>query len=326
MNRLAFFLSLLLPACSLFHHRPSEPDCPPPPVSWPSLHPLLSPGLGVEIFPHQLTGNDRALLAQLKPALLRIPLGWSYTWPGPGNWGPTDAALDVAESIGARLVLILDYRHPDGGWPWESEEAVAEWEQLLRDAAARYAGRPVIFEVWNEPNFAGFWPPDGADPSQYWRFAIHAAREIRNVDPFACIVAPALAGIDLDWFEAPEVAEAVALFDAFSVHPYRKESPATFADDVREIECRLKEKAGMRAPLIVSEWGYADREEAARYLPEAWAACREAGVPVLVWYQWRSGDGRFGLLNDSFEKQPAWAAFVEAVDARDRKENGEGGE
>jgi len=279
-------------------------------------HPLLYPGLGIQLHPHQTTPQDFALLRELRPQIIRQDIGWAADWPGIGDWDHVDSTVLFAGEIGARVILIMDYRHPDGSYPWATETAWMGWADMLRDAAIRYKGMGIIYEIWNEPNLAQFWPPDGATPDSYAYFFKQSANILHGIDDSACVVGPALAGTDKDWLRELFQTTFLSVADGVSVHPYRSEDPATAADDYEKVYRLMCEEGYVWRPLLASEWGYtkADNSED---LYRAWIAGLHSYVGVLVWYQWRGGDadqGEYALVDNDFQPRPAFFAFKSVID------------
>jgi hypothetical protein len=94
--------------------------------------------------------------------------------------------------------------------------------------AARYAPKGVnIFEIWNEPNNAGFWQP-APNPSAYTADLVAAYSAIKAVDPAAFVISGGLApeatdGTNIspiDFLKAMYADGAKGSFDALGYHAY----------------------------------------------------------------------------------------------------------
>ena len=57
-------------------------------------------------------------------------------------------------------------------------------------AAAHFQGRRIIWEIWNEPNIR-FWKPK-SDVTEYTALALATANAVRQADPAATIIGPAI--------------------------------------------------------------------------------------------------------------------------------------
>ena len=82
------------------------------------------------------------------------------------DWTPIDQEVKSARAAGMSVDLVID-----GCPPWAAlagtngdacpqPASAAQYATWAAQVAARYAPQGVgIFEIWNEPNNAGFWPP-----------------------------------------------------------------------------------------------------------------------------------------------------------------------
>lgn len=123
----------------------------------------------------------------------------------PALWRGTPATVDVARAarLGADFVLVLSdlWGYPGAGWygrraPWEDLEA---WRAFVRSTAERWKGRPIVWDIWNEPDAAYFWT---GTPDQYAQIFTAAAVEIRSVaGPRARLAGPSTSLFRRDWIE-----------------------------------------------------------------------------------------------------------------------------
>jgi hypothetical protein len=162
---------------------------------------------------NNLIGMDsRALAAALDDAvflgagIIRTDLAWSDIQPtssGEYRWDRFDRVADAAWSRGLTLLPVLAYTpawaRPAG---CASDKCAPADAQRFADFAAaatrRYAfGGVVAWEIWNEPNTAGFWEP-AVDPAAYAGLLEKASTAIRRVDPSAVILLGGLAAVDTD--------------------------------------------------------------------------------------------------------------------------------
>ena len=60
-----------------------------------------------------------------------------------------------------RALVILDYGNPlyDGGAPPRTDGARQAFARWAVAAAKHFQGRGMMWEIYNEPNNAQFWPP-----------------------------------------------------------------------------------------------------------------------------------------------------------------------
>ena len=152
------------------------------------IHPSLPEpgtldGIGVNI---HFTQPQPGELEMIRPAgfrWVRMDFSWQGTEPEAGRYdfSKYDSLLAALEKAGLRAYFILDYGHPkyarpaapgDAGdtHPFTSRAGTPEF----RDAFAKWAvaavghfkRRGIVWELWNEPNIAGFWKPK-PDVQQY---------------------------------------------------------------------------------------------------------------------------------------------------------------
>lgn len=145
----------------------------------------------------------------------------------------------------------------------------AEWEQLVREFTLHCVRRHGLdevrqwfFEVWNEPNLAGFWTGTQAD---YWELYRRAALAVKSVDDHLRVGGPATA--QARWI--PEFiafcAKSQTPVDFVSTHsylqdeetfyPHRKGSPHAPSDYLLDQFKRVKEEVAASArPDLEIHW------------------------------------------------------------------------
>ena len=72
------------------------------------------------------------------------------------------------------------------------EATIAAFAAFAAAAAARYGSSDIIWEIWNEPDMAGSWPPE-PDAKNFTALTIATCQAIRHVAPNAIIQGPAVA-------------------------------------------------------------------------------------------------------------------------------------
>ncbi|MBN2344593.1 MAG: hypothetical protein JXX29_03625 [Deltaproteobacteria bacterium] len=140
---------------------------------------------------HQMA-DETALdaLQSLGVRWVRTDMWWNSveTEVGVYNFSQWDAELQSLEERGMGAVFLLNYGNDlYGGGPPTSAIALDAYGAYAQAAAAYFVGRPVIFEVWNEPDGPNFWPPDGNQPLEYATLLDLAIDRIRGGDPNAQI-------------------------------------------------------------------------------------------------------------------------------------------
>jgi hypothetical protein len=168
---------------------------------------------------------------------VRFDAAWDMVQPdGPTkfDWTELDQAVRSAHEAGMSIDLIIDRCPPWAAVPGTrgTESPVpaspTEYGAWAAEVAGRYASRGVrFFEIWNEPNVAGFWPPK-ANPSAYTADLVAAYTAIKARDRSALVIsgglAPAAAdGKDMspvNFLEAMYSDGAKGHFDAVGDHAY----------------------------------------------------------------------------------------------------------
>lgn len=85
--------------------------------------------------------------------------------------------------------------------------------EKVREAVTRFQGRVHFWEIVNEPNFS-------MKPEEYAALLKQIGPLIKQLDPRAQVLGPAVCGIQLGWHEALFKAGAGPFLDAISVHDY----------------------------------------------------------------------------------------------------------
>jgi hypothetical protein len=313
---------------------------------------IIPAGVGVNI--HFVTGHarDLDLVTSAGFKFVRMDFGWQATERKAGvyDWTEYDALTAQLERRGLRAIYILDYvnelyepvvdaRHPVGEPAPErhlasprhpkSVTAFARWSAA---AARHFQGRHILWEIYNEPN-GDFWRPK-PDAAEYTTMALATAKAIRQAEPSATIIAPAMSGFDWKYLEYFLRSGVLEFLDGVSVHPYRSHnySPETAAVDYKRLRelidrCAPPSKRG-KVPILSGEWGYPSSTDGVSLETQAAFAVRQQlsnllnGVPLSIWYDWKN-DGRnpadseqnYGTVNEDLQPKPAYTALKEMIDA-----------
>jgi beta-xylosidase len=307
--------------------------------------PRLPAGVGVNI--HFTAGHERDLdlIAAAGFKFIRMDFHWSgiEREKGAYDWSAYDELTANLEKRGLRALYILDYSnplyepavtspHPITGQPHQTTgspqhpESIAAFAKWAAAAARHFAGRKIIWEIWNEPN-GHFWAPQ-PDAQQYAALALATARAVREADPRATIVGPATAGFPWDFLETVFQSGVLEYFDAVTVHPYRHyaRSPETAGPDYAKLRALMDRYAPAakrgKIPVLSGEWGYATHEGGLSPDTQAAFAVRQQlanllhDVPLSIWYDWKN-DGpdpkerehNFGVMTLDLQPKPAYHAL-----------------
>jgi hypothetical protein len=200
--------------------------------------------------------------------------------------------------------------------------------------------RPIrSWQVWNEPNLPFYWP-GGVDAGEYVRLLRATRGAIRRVDRGAETITAGLpqSGVGRPlkrYLEEMYDAGARRAFDTLAVNPYAA-SVGELRRRLAGVRAVMRREGDGRAPLWVSELGWADRGPRSRFtvgerrqaslitgsFAEAARLQRRMRIRGVVYYGWRDlpvYPGRnfwglhTGLLKRDGSAKPALAAFEQAV-------------
>ncbi len=297
-------------------------------------------GLGVNIHFTDPRPGEIKMIADAGFRRVRMDFKWDATETERGRYdfSSYDRLIASLEPHNIQALLVLDYGNPlyDNGAPPRNESTRQAFARWAVTAAKHFAGRGVIWEVYNEPNHATFWP---ARPNvdEYAALALAVGQAFRAQAPQEKLIGPATSGIDLPFLDACFKAGLLDYWAAVSVHPYRNSDPESAASDY----CRLRgmidryrtpTRRGserVEIPIISSEWGYSsvwrgmsDEKQGAMLAREMLTNLAN-DIPISIWYDWRD-DGadpnepehHFGLVRNGyrdgrdqvFEPKPAYLA------------------
>lgn len=304
--------------------------------------PVLPAGVGANI--HFIIGHEGDLdkIAAAGFKFVRMDFFWESTEPKRGEfvWAAYEELLGNLDKRGLRALLILDYSnplyeeaivspHPITGQPVpglaspRQPRSVAAFARWAAAAALHFRGRRIIWEIWNEPN-AHFWRPK-PDVERYSTLVLAAGKAVREADPEATLIAPAVSGIDMPFLEPFLKSGALEYVDGVSVHPYRSGPPETAAAEYRALReeidrCAPPARKG-KIPILSGEWGYSSDgkdvspERQAAYLVRQQLFNLFDGVPLSIWYDWKNDGGdpkereqNFGTVLPDLAPKPAYRA------------------
>jgi len=306
---------------------------------------ILPAGVGVNI--HFTRGHERDLdlIAAANFKFIRMDFSWGAIEQKKGiyDWSAYDELTANLDRHGLRAYYILDYSNPLYEQKVVAKEAfsgqikevltspqhpesIAAFARWAAAAARHFAGRHVIWEIWNEPNIA-FWEPK-PDVNQYIALALATAKAVRAADPDATIFAPASSELPWPFLETFLKSGALEFLDGVSVHPYRPPSrpPETAAAGFQRlralIETNTPPARKKSIPIISGEWGYSSNVKGVSLETQAEFIVRQQlsnllnGVPISIWYDWKNDGGdlnenehNFGTVNPDLQPKPAYSAI-----------------
>ena len=269
-------------------------------------------GLGVNV--HFNTASDTNAeiewLADLGFRFVRLDLLWNLVEQEKGQYdfSSYEGLVGALSAHHIRSLCILAYNNPlYDNTPSppstvvgpHTEEARKAFGRFAAASAAKFKGLGVVWEIWNEPDLDRFWQPK-PNPDDYMALAKVAISAMRQADPNAIIVAPALTGLEPKYQEAWNFLERCFVLglldhvDSLSVHPYRLGPPESAPFDFQRLRTLIasyapKGKANM--PIISSEWGYSltwvSQEQQAAYFVRLFLINLLNNLPLSIWYDWR---------------------------------------
>ncbi len=110
-------------------------------------------------------------------------------------WAKYDHIVDVAERRGLQIIARLDSppawaRGAPGDFAPPAD--FDDFGDFAAAVAERYRGRVRFYQVWNEPNNYPEWGEQPVDPEAFAQLLCVAYRRIKQTDPDAAVLAPAL--------------------------------------------------------------------------------------------------------------------------------------
>jgi hypothetical protein len=183
-----------------------------------------------------------ALMQEAGVRWIRTNISWNAFEPnskGSYNSGyisDVDYAVSKARGAGINVLMPVSdgvpywasgdpnkYIDANGGKHWNVRYRPANWQDyadFFRWAVNHYKPFGVDhYEVWNEPNYAAFWP-SGVNAAEYTQMLKAAYPAIKSVDPNAKVLFGGLSSNDYVFVEQAYAAGAKGYFDVMALHPY----------------------------------------------------------------------------------------------------------
>ena len=208
-----------------------------------------------------MAGDECELIAKAGLNWARTDFDWSAVEKSEGVWDFSlfDKTIDIAESKGVTILPILGYSVK---WAHPAYKHKDKWLEYVRRTVGRYKGRLKCWEVWNEPDGAGFWG-DRPDASQYALLLKDTYLEIKKIDPELTVLLGGLSGLPLDYIETIYETIGCDYFDVMVVHPYRyPNSPeqGRLYYDLYELRKLMAKYGDYSKPVWITEIGWPTHE------------------------------------------------------------------
>jgi hypothetical protein len=214
------------------------------------LLPSLSYGVQAFLWWNETTrARDLEFVRMMRFQYVKQVFGWADIRPAasqPNSWTYADAVMDEVEYRQVKLIARL------GNAPtWAIQQAsskpddppfdITAFGQYCGDLAARYKGRIVGYQVWNEPNLSREWVGKTPNAAAYVKVLAACYTAIKAADPAAIVISAGLAPTgtlssevipDDQYLVALYQAGIGAYYDVLGLNaPGYKSSPETPPDD-----------------------------------------------------------------------------------------------
>lgn len=195
---------------------------------------------------------------------------WAKIQPSKNAWSfkRADYYIDYAEKNGAKVMFTL------GQTPaWATNDPkvacaygvgcsppsdIENWRIYVRTLAQRYGKRVQYWELWNEPDYSGFWH---GTAEQMAILAKIAKEEIKKVNQRAWLIGPSITNngiLFLDRFLAAGGGDAI---DAVSFHAYYSSNNKDLINSIDNVSYIMRQHELEYLPLWNTEAGIAFAEE-----------------------------------------------------------------
>ncbi len=297
----------------------------------PSNGQTIGGGFGVQVKEWRITPEELDDIKAMGAAYLRFGYPWNAIEHKKGSydWSNADALMKEIRARKLRVIYELNGFHeaysklvdvaPEDPAPPPislqlpeapvSSEALEAFKRFAAETVRRYNGQDVIWEIWNEPDTNGGWPPK-ADGAAFTSFLSAICSAIKDAVPEATVIGPALAYLPSSAHWRPDFlgtilkSPAASCLDALSIHPYRSTPPETVSDDYQAMRTFINQHtpAGKKPlPFINSEWGYSlaavTPEQQAAYTARYVLLNNLERIPASIWYEWRDSGSEAGLYD-----------------------------
>jgi len=255
-------------------------------------------------------------------AQIGCPKGGYVNGQYAARWNAVKAYYAKAKAIGATLlVLVHDIwgadgacsvpNYPGDGGDWTAYTAFID--QLITDfKAAGMTGKDVRWELWNEPDYSGFWKGSQAQWLEMWK---RGYQQVRAALPDAVIEGPSTAGGVGGWFTAflDYVKKNDVVPDYIGWHEAGGGDPV---NDAKSAKSALSSRSINVTNLDVSEYGSSGDQTAGH---SAWYLARfeRAGLDGLR-SNWGGGNGLYAtmgaLVTNSWQPRGQWWIYKRYAD------------
>jgi len=267
-------------------------------------------------FNAHIAGPDRDwdMIKDAGVKYIRKDFDWGQTerQKGQYNFSQYDHILASLDARGIHVLFILDYRNNLYQAPETTDEGRDAYARWAAAAAKHFAGRGVMWEIWNEPN-VGFWhgAPPGAPnmensiqyADQYVALVKKTVPAMRAADPNCFILAGSISCLWSNSFRwATQTFKDGLLstgISGLSVHPYGFARPELCIQDGYGHLRDLIVQAGAPRdfPILNTEVGYSEtdngvakgvlaQEHRAMLFVRQYMVDQMCNIKMTIWYNW----------------------------------------
>jgi polysaccharide biosynthesis protein PslG len=289
--------------------------------------------------------RQKQFLIDTRTKWVRLHFAWNqaetsdnvYSAQTLGLW---DRSVTDARAAGASIVAMV-FRSPQWASGSTNMEAPprdpAKFREFMQFISARYRGRILYWEVWNEQNTVRFWPP-AVNAAQYVTLLKQANLGIKSGCPECKTLFGGTSQNDYSYISSAYAAGAKGHFDIMATHPYPFARPPENADldsagniakgtfpGFRSVRIVMDCYGESAKPIWFTEFGWStcsstacvSQANQAAYLKRAYAyLAAYPYVQVAIWYNlrnWRSDvdsfDPQLGLMSSNYTPKPAYYAY-----------------
>jgi hypothetical protein len=273
------------------------------------------------------------------------------------DWRPFDNVVRAARRRGLAVLGTILYTPEWARAPGAPANAPpsnpADFGAFAFRAAKHFRPRGVhSYEIWNEPNIAGFWAP-GPDPARYTQLLVRAFRAIKRADPSAMVVSGGLSphagyGVvdsqhmnPLTFLEQMYADGARGSMDAVGWHPYNFpgglryhpwSSWSQMSQTTPSARSIMRANGDAKKQIWATEWGAPTGASAGSVSEAGQAELVAAALAQFKAWRWEGpsffytlrdkgtnpGDreDNFGLVRRDWSQKPAYEAFRRVAVAR----------
>lgn len=267
--------------------------------------------------------------------VIRTGIGWGGIQPqdrSHWNWESMDRLVELYGKNGMELQYTLGFttkwaappeKQRDPNWLVWSRCApdLDAWSNYVQTVAQRYKGKIRYWEVWNEPDLAGFC---GFSAEEYIKIQQASFKAVKAADPQANVMTGGFATLTDHpsrkdkQFHEKVLRQAKGSFD---VHAYHEHGDFTaYARLVDEILIPLRRATGTTVPWYANETAIYSMDGAEDFQAEtlykkllyAWAR----GAIGYTWYDLRNdgfdpkdAEHNFGMMTNDFYPKPVYPVY-----------------